>query len=80
MRFVPPARPRPVRARTLRGAAGRVAQGFPTSSAAISKPSFANYLLKHPEVLEEAMAELAKRQTAAEAERSMPLESPRMRT
>ncbi|MDO9298938.1 DsbA family protein [Bradyrhizobium sp.] len=28
-----------------------------------------NYLLKHPEVLEEAMAELSKRQTAAEAEK-----------
>ena len=28
-----------------------------------------NYLLKHPEVLEEAMAELGKRQSAAEAEK-----------
>ena len=28
-----------------------------------------NYLLAHPEVLEEAMAELSKRQTAAEAEK-----------
>ena len=28
-----------------------------------------NYLLEHPEVLEEAMAELSKRQTAAEAEK-----------
>ena len=28
-----------------------------------------NYLLKHPEVLEEAMAELSKRQSAAEAEK-----------
>src|ERR1700682_6332231 len=28
-----------------------------------------NYLLAHPEVLEEAMAELSKRQTAADAEK-----------
>ena len=39
----------------------------PTPSAATSRAIVRNYLIAHPEVLEEAMAELTKRQSAAEA-------------
>ena len=41
---------------------------FPTSARRI-EVIVRNYLLAHPEVLEEAIAELGKRQTAAEAEK-----------
>ncbi len=45
------------------------AQGFSDIQRGDIETIVRNYLLTHPEVLEEAMAELAKRQTAAEAEK-----------
>ncbi len=45
------------------------AQSFSDSQRGDIETIVRNYLLAHPEVLEEAMAELSKRQTAAEAEK-----------
>ncbi|MDO9560895.1 MAG: thioredoxin domain-containing protein, partial [Bradyrhizobium sp.] len=45
------------------------AQGFSDAQRGDIEVIVRNYLLKHPEVLEEAMAELSKRQSAAEAEK-----------
>ena len=45
------------------------AQNFSDSQRRDIETIVRNYLLAHPEVLEEAMAELSKRQTAAEAEK-----------
>jgi protein-disulfide isomerase len=45
------------------------AQSFSESQRGDIETIVRNYLLAHPEVLEEAMAELSKRQTAAEAEK-----------
>ena len=45
------------------------AQSFSDSQRGEIEKIVRNYLLAHPEVLEEAMAELSKRQTAAEAEK-----------
>ena len=45
------------------------AQGFSDIQRGDIEVIVREYLLKHPEVLEEAMAELSKRQTAAEAEK-----------
>ena len=45
------------------------AQSFSDSQRGDIEVIVRNYLLKHPEVLEEAMAELGKRQSAAEAEK-----------
>ena len=45
------------------------AQGFSDSQRGDIETIVRNYLLAHPEVLEEAMAELSKRQAAAEAEK-----------
>jgi protein-disulfide isomerase len=45
------------------------AQSFSDSQRGEIETIVRNYLLAHPEVLEEAMAELSKRQTAAEAEK-----------
>src|SRR4029079_15641877 len=45
------------------------AQNFSDSQRGDIEAIVRNYLIAHPEVLEEAMAELSKRQTAAEAEK-----------
>lgn len=45
------------------------AQGFSDSQRTDIETIIKNYLVSHPEVLEEAMAELTKRQTAAEAQK-----------
>jgi len=45
------------------------AQGFSDTQRGDIENIIKNYLLSHPEVLEDAMAELTKRQTAAEAEK-----------
>src|ERR1700688_4681926 len=45
------------------------AQGFSDSQRGDIETIVRNYLIAHPEVLEEAMAELNKRQAAAEAEK-----------
>src|SRR6195952_2928053 len=45
------------------------AQSFSDSQRGDIESIVRNYLIAHPEVLEEAMAELSKRQTAAEAEK-----------
>jgi protein-disulfide isomerase len=45
------------------------AQSFSDSQRGEIETMVRNYLIAHPEVLEEAMAELSKRQTAAEAEK-----------
>jgi len=42
------------------------AEASPTLSAATSRPIVRSYLIAHPEVLEEAMSELSKRQAATE--------------
>ncbi|MGB8398444.1 DsbA family protein [Bradyrhizobium sp.] len=46
---------------------GASAQGFSDSQRGDIETIVRNYLIAHPEVLEEAMSELSKRQTAAEA-------------
>ena len=46
------------------------AQGFSDAQRGDIESIVRNYLLTHPEVLEEAMAELSKRQTLAEAEKN----------
>ena len=45
------------------------AQGFSDTQRSDIEAIIKNYLVSHPEVLEEAMAELTKRQTAAEAQK-----------
>jgi protein-disulfide isomerase len=45
------------------------AQGFSDTQRSDIEAIIKNYLISHPEVLEEAMAELTKRQTAAEAQK-----------
>ena len=59
--------PRLVRARALRRAAAASAQSFSDTQRGDIETIVRNYLIAHPEVLEEAMTELSKRQTAAEA-------------
>ena len=51
------------------GAPAASAQSFSDSQRGDIETIVRNYLIAHPEVLEEAMAELNKRQTAAEAEK-----------
>ncbi len=46
-----------------------LAQGFTDTQRSDIEAIIKNYLVSHPEVLEEAMAELTKRQTAAEAQK-----------
>ena len=53
----------------LCGAPAASAQGFSDSQRGDIETIVRNYLIAHPEVLEEAMAELNKRQAAAEAEK-----------
>src|SRR5882757_2714020 len=45
------------------------AQGFSDAQRGDIEAIIKNYLVSHPEVLEEAMAELTKRQTAAETQK-----------
>ena len=64
-RFLAPA----LLALARRGAPAASAQSFSDAQRGDIETIVKNYLIAHPEVLEEAMAELSKRQAAAETEK-----------